>query len=283
MTTNRPGFTFIELLMVVVLGFMVLAAAYGTLVRQEQAYGQVRAMVGTQDDARMGIELLSAELREVSPEGGDLLMAAADAIGFRALRKFGLVCTTDKLNKRLVVARLGVDPFRAGDSVVVYVDGDTLMAADDSWARDVVTGVASPSLCTTTLGLGLSALLPDASLATLSLHGAGLKYDSIFPGAPVRSFEALTYRTGTWDGDPMLVVERNGTMQPLVGPLTATDGVRFRYFDGQGNELTGLPLGATDRERVRRVRVEVRATRHAGSRVGMHQDSLITDIYTRGS
>lgn len=282
MTTHRPGFTFIEMLMVVVLGSIVVAGVYGTLVRQEQAYGQVRAMGATQDDARMGVELLSSELREVSPEGGDLLMAAADSIRFRALRKFGLVCDTDRPGRRLSIAQLGADPFRPGDSLLVYVDQDTLMAADDIWQRDLVTHVGGLSSCPTTLGLRLLGLLPDATLTSLTVEGSVLNIDSVFPGAPIRSYESLTYRIGPWDGDPMLVVERNGVAQPLVGPLTS-DGIRFRYFDGQGLELASVPLSAADRERVRRVRVEVRASRHAGSQAGMHQDSLITDIYTRGS
>jgi prepilin-type N-terminal cleavage/methylation domain-containing protein len=283
LTARRDGFTFVELLLVLVLGLLLLGGAYGTLVRQEQAYGQLRAMAGTQQDARTGLELLSAELREVSAVGGDLLMATPDSLRFRALRKFGLVCDTDKNNKRLLVAQLGADPFASQDSIVVYVDQDSLMARDDIWQREQVSSVNAATSCSTTLGAALPSLLPEATLKVLTLQGAGLRFDSVFPGAPVRGFQRLTYGVATVDGEPMLVMRRRDVTVPLLGPLAAGDGLVFRYYDGLGTELTSFPLSAFDRQSVRRIRVEMRTTRMANSRTGLHEDSLFTDIFTRGS
>lgn len=283
MITQRAGFTFVELLLVMLLGLTLLGAAYQTLLRQEQTYAEMGAMTGTREDARTGLELLSAELREVSAVGGDLLMATPDSLRFRALRKFALLCDTDKNNKRLTVAQVGVDPFRAGDSVAVYVDGDSLRAEEDSWQRELVTSVSVSAVCTTVLGLSLPLLLAEGQMVTLTLPGAGLKYDSIHPGAPLRSFEILTYRVGSPNGRPMLLRVRGDTISPLLGPLTGSDGLVLRYFDATGTELTSFPLSQADRESVRRVRVLIRAERPAGSRAGTYQDSLITDVYTRGS
>lgn len=280
---RRDGFTFVELLLVLVLGLLLLGGAYSTLVRQEQAYGQLRAMAATQQDARTGLELLTAELREVSASGGDLLMATPDSLRFRALRKFGLVCDTDKNNKRLLVAQLGADPFVAGDSIVVYVDQDSLMARDDIWQREQLSSVSASSGCSTTLGAALPSLLPEATLRVLTLQGPGLRFDSVYPGAPVRGFQRLAYGMATVDGEAMLVMRRGGTTVPLLGPLAAGDGLVFRYYDGLGNELTSFPLSAFARQSVRRIRVEMRAARVANSRTGLHEDSLFTDIFTRGS
>lgn len=283
LTARRDGFTFVELLLVLVLGLLLLGGAYRTLVRQEQAYGQLRAMAGTQQDARTGLELLSAELREVSASGGDLLVATPDSIRFRALRKFGLVCYTDKNNKRLTVAQMGSDPFASGDSIVVYVDGDSLMARDDIWQREQVSSVSGTVTCGTTLGLYLPDLLPNATLRVLTIQGAGLRFDSVYPGAPVRGFQRLAYGVQPVDGEPMLVMRRRGETFPLLGPLAPGDGIVFRYFDDQGTELTSFPLSAFDRQRVRRIRVEMRAARVGSSATGVHEDSLFTDIFTRGS
>lgn len=282
MRTQRGGYTFIEVLVVLVVGMIVLLGAFSTLLRQQEAYGQMGAMAGTQEDARTGLDVLSAELRELSAVGGDLLMATPDSLRFRALRKLGLVCDTDKNNKRLTVAQIGADPFAVGDSVIVYADQDSLRADDDVWQRGAVSALGS-AVCITTLGLNLATLLPSANLSLLTLAGAGLKFDSIYPGAPVRSFETLSYRAGAWGGEDMLVRDADGAVSPLVGPLPATDGFALRYFDGSGTELTSFPLSAADRASVRRIRVEIHAERVGGGQAGTHQDSLISDVFTRGS
>jgi len=177
---------------------------------------------------------------------------------------------------------VGADPFAASDSVVIYVDQDSLLADDDIWERAQVTGVSSPALCVTTLGTALAALLPTANLHTITL-GGGVHFDSVYPGAPVRSYEMLSYRAGTWNGEPTLVRDQDGAVTPLVGPLPSTGGLSLRYFDATGTELTAFPLSAADRASVRRIRVELQAEQVAGSQLGMHQDSLISDIFTRGS
>lgn len=283
MSARRGGFTLVELMIVLTLGVLVLGAAIGMLVQQEEAYGQMRAMAATQEDTRIGGELLSGELREISAGGGDLLWATSDSIRVRALRKFGIVCDIDKTGKRLIVAQQGVDPFTAEDSVVIYVDQDTLKATDDIWQREYVTGVSSSATCVTPMAPTLLALLPDADYVSLTLQGSGLKFDSVFPGAPVRQYETVTYAAGSWDGQRMLVaVDDKGRVSPLLGPLTDSDALVFRYLDGEGDELTSVPLDAGDRASVRRIRIAMRAQRWTSARTGMHRDSVITDIFLRG-
>jgi len=283
MMERRAGFTLVELMIVLVIGLAVLAAAGDTLVRQERAYSYLRAVAGTQEDTRAGVDLLAAELREISPGGGDLIMATPDSLRFRALRTFGLVCSTDKNNKRFTVAQRGADPFASGDSIAVYVDGDSLKAADDAWQTTALSGTSSLAVCTTTLGVSLGTLLPGSNLVQITVVGAGLRWDSIYPGAPIRAYEQLTYRVADVDGEPTLVRVRTDTISPLIGPLTATNGLRLRYFDGQGTELTSFPLDATARESVRRIRMELRAERRAGQPAGSYVGMLMTDIHTRGS
>ncbi|MBW3553321.1 MAG: prepilin-type N-terminal cleavage/methylation domain-containing protein [Gemmatimonadetes bacterium] len=277
----REGFTFVELLLVLVLGTMLLGAVYETLSRQEEAYGLFNAVAGTQQDTRMGMDVLAAELREVSAGGGDLIMATQDSLKIRGLRQFGLICATDKNNKRFTVANLGAGGFVVGDSVLIYVDQDSLKAADDTWQRDVLSAVGTTT-CTTTLGLSLGSLLPGGTLQQLTVPGAGLRFDSIFPGAPIRSFETVTYRVGTTDGEPFLQRVVSGTATPLFGPVPATGGFRIEYFDTAGTQLTTFPLSAADRAIVQRIRLELHARRRAGGPGSTYTDSLVSDIYLRG-
>lgn len=282
MKTTREGFTFIELLMILLLGMILLGAVYDTMIKQEHAYGLMNAVAGTQHDARLGIDLLTSELRELSSGGGDLLMATGDSVRIRALRKFGLVCTKNKPGNKLTVARMGVGHLSVGDSILVYVDQDSLKAADDIWQRAYVSSVTSTTLCGTTLGINLALLFPTSDMVEVMV-GNALRYDSIFAGAPVRSFETLTYRTGTISGETWVQRVQSDTITPLIGPVPATNGFKVSYYDTLGTALTAFPLSAADREGVHRMRIEIRARRRAGTPGTTYTDSLITDIYLRGS
>lgn len=281
MRTTREGVTMIELLLVMVLGMIIVAGAYTTLLSQSDAYGTLNAMSETQQETRMGIDVLGAELREVSANGSDLAAATSSSVQFRALRSFGILCDQNPINKKLVVARLGVQPFTPGDSIVIYVDGDSLKAADDVWQTERVQNVSSTT-CGAIIGLGLNMamLLPDATFTELTV-GNSLKSDSIYPGAPIRSFDLVTYEVDTWDGMPMLVRKQGSDVAPLM-LIRDTDGLTLRYFDGLGNELTAFPLDAAARESVRRVQVILRSERRS-VRADTYQDSLTTDVFLRGS
>lgn len=281
MSTRRDGFTLIELLLVLVLGMVLLGAAFQTMSQQEQAYGLFNAMAATQGDTRLGVELLTSELREVSADGSDLLLATPDSLRIRALRKFGLVCLTNKSNSQITVAQIGADPFATGDNIVVYVDQDPLKASDDIWQFSQVSNIQSTSTCGSLLGGALGLLIPDARLTILKVGGS-LRFDSIFPGAPVRSFETLMYRLGDWQGEKVLERVHDGTSAPMFGPLSETDGFVVSYFDTLGTELTAFPLSEADRASVQRLRIELRAERRAGA-ARTHTDSLITEIYLRGN
>lgn len=281
MRTTREGVTMIELLLVMVLGMIIVAGAYTTLLSQTDAYGTLNAMSETQQATRMGLDVLGAELREVSANGSDLAAATSSSVSFRALRSFGILCDQNKINNKLIVGRLGVQPFTAGDSVLVYVDGDSLKAADDVWQREYVQNVASTT-CGAIIGSGLSlgSLLPNATFVELSV-GTSLKKDSIYPGAPIRSFNRVTYEVDTWDGRPMLVRKQGSDVAPLLLGRDP-DGLTLRYFDELGNELTTFPLDAAARESVRRIQVILRSERRS-VRADTYQDSLTTDVFLRGS
>lgn len=285
---NRQGFTFVEMLLVLVLGAILLAGVYGTLIQQEEAYAQFNAVAATQQDARGGLALLSSQLREVSAEGGDLVAATANSFTIRQLRQFGIVCASDNSNKRLVVGTVGVEGFADADSIAVYIDGDSLQAADDTWGIDGIASVSATSSCSGGplggLGATLGTLFPSGSLELISTTTGSLKFDEVYPGAPVRGFDHMTYQVGTWEGQPMLQrVDSDGDAAPLFGPVTADDGLVMRYFDGGGTELTSFPLSADDRRSVQRVQVELRTRRRTGAVNGSHTETLITDVYLRGN
>ena len=65
MTSDRSGFTLVELLIVAVLGLIVVLSAGQILISNRQAYTAQTATVSGQQTTRMAVEVLFAELREL--------------------------------------------------------------------------------------------------------------------------------------------------------------------------------------------------------------------------
>ena len=91
-TRDRRGFTLVELMIVAVVGAMVVGATYQILLSSQRAYMIQSAQIQGRQTVRAGVDILFAELRELSRAEGDILTMGSDKIEFRAMRAFGLVC-----------------------------------------------------------------------------------------------------------------------------------------------------------------------------------------------
>ena len=282
----QAGFTLVELTIVVVISTIALIAIYQTLITQERTYRYQSAAIDAQGSTRVGLQVLASELREISASagdnanmgGGDLLVAADDSVRFRAFRKVGISCAIDTLLGRVDVWVPGT-AFAAGDSLMIFQEGDTATDQDDAWAVGVpLSGV----------GVALNGVLcadewdqyPLQALQSLDPAILGF----MERGALVRSYSTLTYGAYRWEDDWVLG-RRNpdGEVIPLVGPLLSPDegGLAFRYFDRNDTDL-GTPSTDADRASVSRIEITVRAL----SRGGLEQnyvDSLSTNVYLRGN
>ncbi len=270
---TRSGFTLIELLVVMVLGVVVLGAVYQTLVIQEGTFRAQKSIASAQDVSRTALDVLVGEVREVSANatdgpGGDIAVMGPDSIRFRSFRKAAVVC--GKTAGAILVYEPG-DSIVAGDSVLVFSEGDPWSPDDDEWVADAVSARASSTVC------------PDRSgyvRASLSASTApGLS--GVRTGASVRAFEWLTYglyQDGT--GDWMLGRHASGgSVQYLVGPLApfASGGLRLTYYDTNGAETT-------DPASVVRIAVSVKAASAAGRELdGQYTDSLVTQVFLRNN
>ncbi|MEJ2679335.1 MAG: prepilin-type N-terminal cleavage/methylation domain-containing protein [Gemmatimonadota bacterium] len=281
---RRSGFTLVELLVVMVIGGVLIAAAYRTLISQERSYRVYDAAVNTQQATRMSLQVLSAELREISAQGGDLLYADDHAVAFRALRKLGFVCDMNKTLKQITVVRMGEEPFKINDNLFVYVDGDTLTGSDDFWDTAQVSTMGSGG-CTSVAGLAIAAALPGGTQSILKLAGAP-HIDSVNVGAPVRSFDRVLYAAKKF-GDEWYLGRATApdTMVPLIGPLAppTRDGLVFTYYDTLDNVMTSLPLDSAGRAAVRRVQVAVIGQKTTDvATMQSYLDSLTTNVFLRG-
>ncbi len=264
---DRKGFTLVELLVVVILGGFVLAATYQTLVTNQRTFTIQAAEIQGQQTLRAGMEVLSGELREISPPEGDLLAMSEDSVRIRVMRAFGVACdTATSGTPNLTVKRVG-QWFSAGDSAFTFIDGDPERRSDDDWRSTRVMAVDT----TTTCGSG-----PDeAQLVTLAgLAGA----DTVLPGSPLRVFEQYSYGLRDWDGQPFLVRQApGGPVQPVVGPLdeTVSDPLKFEYLNENGS-VTADPL------EVAQIQITLKTSSDARDVQGdLVRDSLTLRVHTR--
>ena len=263
-TRDRRGFTLVELMIVAVVGAMVVGATYQIMLSSQRALTIQTAQVQSQQTVRAGLDILFAELRELSRAEGDILAMGPDRIQIRAMRAFGLVCDVDPSGSPLRVQKIG-QFFEDGDSIVVFADNHPDIASDDTILSGVIDAIDTTQTC--------SAGDTAQSLVVPALASA-LATDTVRIGAPVRGFTIYTYGLYSIDGEYYLARRSGGTTAPLVGPLSS-NGVSFIYTDSFGNVTTN-PRAVSQIEVT--VRSESKVRDMQGRTVG---DSLRTAIFLR--
>lgn len=226
MTTDRRGFTLVELIVVTVLGALLIGATLEVLITNQKTYTAQNAQIMGQQATRAVLGVLMAELREVSPEGGDLVAMASDTLRIRVARRLGLICNDTARGVRTFRAIKVGDWILDEDSVHVFADNDGTSMSDDNWLTTRVTDTDTTTTCGTNF---------DAQYLTFADPGTpDFTTDSVSSGAEVRVFEHYTYGLMTRSGVSYLGRRASGgNWTPLAGPLRS-DGLRFRYLDSLG-------------------------------------------------
>ncbi|MGD2124325.1 MAG: prepilin-type N-terminal cleavage/methylation domain-containing protein [Gemmatimonadota bacterium] len=279
-TWNQKGFTLVELLVVLVLGTLVLLATYETLSTNTRVYAANTARSQGQQTLRAGADILSGELREISIPGGDLIDIGDDSVKFRAQRTFGLVCAVDYSASPPTITSFRVGPaFEAGDTVFVFHDNDPDLSSDDEWFSGVVTAVALDVGSTDLLQNNACGGSPSQTLSIPMLRttATGAPPDTVRVGAPIRGFDTFTLGLYSFDGEPYLArrAEESTEPDPLVGPLLASGGVAFRYFDSSGG-VTKKPAEVTQIEVTLRYESQMRNFQSEPI-----SDSVVVRVYPR--
>ena len=262
-TGDRRGFTLVELLIVAVLGVVVVGATYQMILTSQIAHTTQTAQIQGQQTVRAGIDILFAELRELSGAEGDILEMNPDRIEVRAMRAFGLVCNVNPVGSPIRVKKIG-RYFASGDSIVVFADNDRTLSSDDTILSGAVASITEAETCTGT-DTAQSLVVPELV--------AALTNDTVRLGAPVRGFMIYTYGLYSVTGDYYLARQSGGVTEPLVGPLSE-NGVSFTYMDSGGN-VTINPRA------VSQIEVTLRSRSKVINERGPVGDSLTTRIYLR--
>jgi prepilin-type N-terminal cleavage/methylation domain-containing protein len=266
MIGDRRGFTLTELIVVTVLGALVVAASMQILVTNQRTYTAQNAQIQGQQATRAALDILSAEIREISPAGGDLISMGKTSMSVRAMRKLGVACAVFYGGTPVVrVAKVG-DWFEAKDSVFVFADNDDHTSDDDTWISGHVTAVDTTVFCGSNKAVDLSFAGQSAAFAA----------DSVRVGAAVRSFLHYTYALRQMGDDYYLTRQQRGQEAvALVGPLKAANGLELVYLNGDGNKT------ATATE-VRQIAVRIRTNSGVVNSVGATvSDSISAWVWTR--
>ncbi len=298
---TRRGFTLIELVVALVILGIVSGAIYKVLLTNQQTYTAQTQGIDLQQNLRAGAALLPAEFRELNAVGdaigaaGDIGAMTATSLRIRAMRQLALLCVTPPLGGGgqipLTVRQQPIygskQTFAAGDSVLVFYEGSVTTRNDDSWLSGKVTKV-DPGTCPDSTN-GLSTPQP-AYVLTLQPHWiVGSQFNvpgAITDGSPVRGFTSTVYGLYLSPSDNRYYVGQSvgsSAMQPLIGPLTGANGLKFVYYDSTGTGTT------TDSSRVAMVEIHLyeataaRVRQATSAGVNYKIDSLVTRVSLRNN
>lgn len=271
MTIRRVGgYTLSELLLVMTLFSVIMAAISAVLYGQRRFYTAQAAVADARDAIRIATGVLSGELRGVSPRGGDLYAIAADSLALRSTMGLGIVCqaAADAIELWMVTGRFGD---AKADSALVFLEHDFSRSDDDEWVAVDVNSITYDA----------DGECPSGVEPELELSVTGLR-EGVTVGSPVRAFRPYVYklysRHGHWWLGQRL---RSGRLQPVVGPFAQPQdgGLSLEYMTADG-------LPTDDPLAVAQVRISLKGRRQeGGSRAASSQspDSLSTIVYLRNS
>jgi len=235
---SRAGFTLLELLIALIV-FAGVSAVIFAAVRLSQRTSRAQAeRSALQGNLRAAIQVATAELKQLQVNTGagttDIVAMNDSAVTFRSMRASGVTC--DVGSSSVVLRNVGnllstgrqIVPGR--DSILLFVDSDTLRTADDQWLALPINSTPSSSTC------------PDGTIG-VRLQTNGVPVANVWVPGPVRTFEVMqmaSVRNGGKNWLGARSVSAGQTLQPFLGPIDSTTGVRFTYRDAVGS-VVGAP------------------------------------------
>jgi hypothetical protein len=248
----------------VILG-VIGTVAYKFLANTQRVTRNQSEMVNLQSNIRTGVLVVPTELREigVGPAGSDIVSMNGTGIEYRAARGLGFTCQVAASELRIAnttsAPYFGLRSVVPGrDSLFVFVEGNTGMSSDDSWARLAVTSVDPASTC----GPDPAIAIGVANLPAVVPGGLG----ALDVGGPVRPFEVMELRLYSSGGKFWLgarsVSGGEISLQPVLGPPSQVRSIRVA-IRGVTDQLIRGPAGTGP--------------------TGYVQDSLITTVSLRNA
>jgi prepilin-type N-terminal cleavage/methylation domain-containing protein len=264
---TRDGFTFVELLVALVLMGIVSSAIFSLMRNNQKIYAEQTARIELNQNTRAIVGILPTELRELDATDADIIAMGPDSLRYNAMRSTYILCQPpDSVNLKVVVSSAtwyGLSPlthdgsFDATDvKFLLYNENNFNTRSDDAWNRVGASAIASGSACPTA-GASYTLTLTGTSKSQLS---------SVLNGAPLRAYKPTTVSSyedangDYWVGLKTQNVSDNswGAIQPMAGPITS-GGLVFTYYKADGTTTTdpllvtriGIAVTGRTQEKVR--------------------------------
>jgi prepilin-type N-terminal cleavage/methylation domain-containing protein len=234
---RRRGFTLVEIVVALTLTLIVTGSIHHLLVTTQRLSRTQAAQVDLQSNVRAGALVIAYELRELGAlEGGsadqtDIQSITGTAITYRAARGMGFVCQSP-VPGQIRIARSTFsgarDPEPSRDIALLFVEANPAAGTLEAWLPLVIGGVATSSSCPGVAGPAIS----------LAVSGA----IPIVPvGTPLRIYETMELRLYQSGGEWWLgarSVSAGEAIQPVVGPLVGSGGLRLEYRNAAGMQTS---------------------------------------------
>jgi len=281
---RRAGTTLVELLVALGLMAVLLAAATGSMLRQQRAARWVGVLGAAESQAGHALRLLPDELSSLDAAAGDIVpgQASDSALELRAVVASSITCDSATTSVTLAPDIGSAPPLGAVARAPAV--GDTLWYHVDSlgWrARAIFAASPATSPCRRPNA-------PSAGTVRLTVD-TPLDVGGGTPLRITRHERWVVYRAtdGRWYlglRDWNVAAARFNASQPVAGPflhvLRTGERTGFRFFDSLGAVL--VPNG-TNEGAIARVRVSVLTTIGASSAVDtVRRDSVEAVLPRRG-
>jgi type II secretory pathway pseudopilin PulG len=249
MLTAPRAFSLAELLVAVVIACAIGAAVMDSAVRQQRFFAADARAALAHAAVRQAVDVLSADLRALTPPDGDLYITAPDHVDFRMLLGASVLCTIAAARDAVVLpplraaSALGLTSWvaapAAGDTLLVF-DAGGPGPADDRWSRHVLVADPAPG-GSCPIASGFTASAAEAA-AAWNVRVSPPLSGTVMPGAAVRfvrraRFELYRAADSKWYLGFSDCLSTRATpcavVQPVSGPYDAA-GIRFSYLDSLG-------------------------------------------------
>lgn len=286
---TRRGFTLIELLVALVIFGIVAASLMKIMVTSQRITAMQQSRAGLQSNLRVGSMMVPNELRMLNQsDTTDILDISDTSVTYLAMRGYYALCAAPTSTSSINVIRVATTGFNfdyrapaAGDSAFIFYENDTLKMSDDRWVRVGISGVSSATTCTYPATGGSS----RASL-TLTLNPtipAGYTLNRFLEGSPVRTYEITRMSLFTSGGQQwfgMCTGTVDCALQPVLGPLAASGGVKITRYDSAGTAITGNSFNNRNSLRSMSIRFIGLTDQQVASGTGNANLRYVTDTLT---
>ena len=248
---RRPGFTLVELLIVLVLLSIVGGSLMSMISNQQRFYQGTYDLIELRSQLRQAEAVVSSDLRSLSTPGGDIIAMTDSSMDFRYTIGSSISCTTpagstiiipptttangNTLTNWLSQAAPGRHRIRLRRRREANVSGD------DAWqptrsASDLIPGSGTCDAAYNAQSAGYSMAMLT-SISPTVVQGAPIRF--------VRRAHYSLYQSGNdnnWYLGYSCSACGTTTVQPIAGPFKAytdaggtdTSGIRITYFDSTG-------------------------------------------------